>query len=163
MIPVKIQCGCGQKYAFEVEPVNDRMPFPIACPVCNTDGTTAANQVIAQMFTSQPPAPIAAAPRTFAAPPSPGAPPPPAPIRPAPQDAMRRIVHSSAGVGGKADNWKWWYYVLAGICIGGYSIWQAYDRQSIKPLGELFLAAFAIAIGIWDFQRKRKEKREAQG
>jgi len=24
-LPIKIQCGCGQKYAFDVEPVNGRM------------------------------------------------------------------------------------------------------------------------------------------
>jgi hypothetical protein len=25
MVPIKIQCGCGQKYAFDVEPVGGRM------------------------------------------------------------------------------------------------------------------------------------------
>lgn len=48
MVPVKIQCGCGQKYSFDVEPVNGRMPSNIACPVCQMDGTTVANQIIAQ-------------------------------------------------------------------------------------------------------------------
>jgi len=47
MIPVKIQCGCGQRYAFDVEPVNGRMPGPVACPVCGADGTSAADSVIA--------------------------------------------------------------------------------------------------------------------
>jgi len=45
-------------------------------------------------------------------------------------------------------------------CIGGYSIWQAYTQKAIKPLGELFFAVFCIFIGIWDFQHKRKKKRE---
>ena len=48
MLPIKIQCGCGQKYAFEVEPANGQMPYTIACPVCGVDGTEAANSVIAQ-------------------------------------------------------------------------------------------------------------------
>jgi hypothetical protein len=47
MMPVKIQCGCGQRYAFDIEPFCGRMPFPVACPVCGTDGTGAANEVIA--------------------------------------------------------------------------------------------------------------------
>jgi hypothetical protein len=47
MIPVKIQCGCGQRYAFDVEPFCGRMPFTVACPVCGADGTGAANEVIA--------------------------------------------------------------------------------------------------------------------
>jgi hypothetical protein len=44
---LKVVCPCGQKYKFDVEPVGGRMPFTINCPVCNTDGTTAANALIA--------------------------------------------------------------------------------------------------------------------
>ena len=58
MIPIKIQCGCGQRYAFEVAPVDGRMPAPVACPVCGVDGTAAANDFIAQSVA----APVAAAP-----------------------------------------------------------------------------------------------------
>jgi hypothetical protein len=47
MMPIKIQCGCGQRYAFDIEPFCGRMPFPVACPVCGADGTGAANEVIA--------------------------------------------------------------------------------------------------------------------
>ena len=47
-IPVKIYCGCGQKYSFEIQPVAGRVPFPIACPACGQDGTHRANQAIAQ-------------------------------------------------------------------------------------------------------------------
>ena len=53
MITVKIQCGCGQRYAFDVEPVNGRMSSSVACPACGTDGTAAANEVIAQSFAAQ--------------------------------------------------------------------------------------------------------------
>jgi len=48
MIPIKIQCDCGQRYAFEVEPVGGRMPKGVVCPACGADGTTAANAAIAQ-------------------------------------------------------------------------------------------------------------------
>src|SRR5947208_16810612 len=47
---IKIQCGCGTKYAFEVEPVNNRMPAPVGCPNCGTDGTFAANEILARTF-----------------------------------------------------------------------------------------------------------------
>ena len=50
MIPVKIYCACGQKYSFEVQPVDGRMPVPIACPVCKRDGTDDANYFIARIL-----------------------------------------------------------------------------------------------------------------
>ena len=46
-IPVKIICGCGQKYTFDVYPVDGRMPAPVSCPVCGKDGTGTANEIIA--------------------------------------------------------------------------------------------------------------------
>ena len=45
---LKIQCGCGTKYKFDVEPINGRMPMRVECPSCGADGTTDANQVLAQ-------------------------------------------------------------------------------------------------------------------
>jgi len=55
-IPVKIFCACGQKYSFEVQPVDGHMPFPAACPACGHDGTHQANQIIARIMngTTQP-------------------------------------------------------------------------------------------------------------
>jgi hypothetical protein len=89
MIPVKIQCGCGQRYAFDVEPVNGRMPGAVACPVCGADGTSAADSVITQSLGAQ--SPIAVAPvgvarlrPTTAAPSMAPASPPSPTIRPAP-------------------------------------------------------------------------------
>jgi hypothetical protein len=60
MIPVKVECGCGQHYAFDVEPVNGRMPASVACPVCGADGTVAANENIAQAFAERLPTNAAA-------------------------------------------------------------------------------------------------------
>ncbi len=48
MVAIKIICGCGQKYAFDVYPLNGRMPAPVQCPVCGMDGTAAANEAIAR-------------------------------------------------------------------------------------------------------------------
>jgi hypothetical protein len=53
MIPVKIQCGCGQRYAFDIEPVGGRMTSTVACPICGTDGTSAANEAIAYTLSAQ--------------------------------------------------------------------------------------------------------------
>lgn len=135
------------------------MPAPVACPVCGADGTVAANAVLAHRLAGQSPGPapialrpavaIAAAPVAVAAP------------APEPEDMDEPVHAAAAGVGretSEADTWKWWYFVLAGICIAGYSVWQAYTQQRLKPLGELFFAALCIAIGIWDFQSKRKKR-----
>jgi hypothetical protein len=46
MIPVKITCVCGQKYAFDVEPSGGRMPVQVFCPSCGREGTADAEQFI---------------------------------------------------------------------------------------------------------------------
>jgi outer membrane protein assembly factor BamB len=46
---IKIQCPCGSKYSFEVDPVEGRMPFAVQCPTCGADGTELANLLIAEM------------------------------------------------------------------------------------------------------------------
>lgn len=43
---IKIDCSCGTRYGFEVEPENGRMPTSVACPGCGADGTSAANTQI---------------------------------------------------------------------------------------------------------------------
>lgn len=53
-IPVKILCACGQKYAFEVRPRDGRMPWHVACPVCQRDGTGEANRIIASLLAADP-------------------------------------------------------------------------------------------------------------
>ncbi len=55
MINVNIQCSCGQKFGFEVEPINGRMPWDVKCPGCGADQTNAANEIIAREIGSQPP------------------------------------------------------------------------------------------------------------
>ena len=45
---VKVQCDCGQRYSFDVEPVSGRMPTSVTCPVCDADGTAKANEFISQ-------------------------------------------------------------------------------------------------------------------
>ena len=53
MILIKIICDCGQKYAFDVQPVDGRMPVTVNCPVCRRDGTAAANESIRKILRSK--------------------------------------------------------------------------------------------------------------
>jgi hypothetical protein len=86
---LKVVCYCGQKYKFDVEPVDGRMPFTVNCPVCNVDGTPLANQLLREQISGiRPPAPIAAAPLVAPLP-------TPAPIAPAPMAAAPAIVPPS--------------------------------------------------------------------
>jgi len=60
MISLKLHCPCGQKFAFDVEPVNGRMPSAVQCPACGKDATQAANEQIAMCAApAAPPAPTA--------------------------------------------------------------------------------------------------------
>lgn len=45
---IKIQCGCGQRYAFDIEPIGNTLPGPVSCPACGMDGTVAGNAILAQ-------------------------------------------------------------------------------------------------------------------
>ena len=51
---IKIQCPCGARYSFEVEPREGRLPAPIHCPACQADGTEAANELIAAQIAAAP-------------------------------------------------------------------------------------------------------------
>jgi hypothetical protein len=94
---LKVVCDCGQKYKFDVEPVNGQMPFTVNCPTCGVDGTGLANGELARALSSPlplrvalPPEPAAVAtpPAVAAAPPIGGlrlnrsAPPPAVPEAP---------------------------------------------------------------------------------
>lgn len=63
-VPIEIQCNCGQRYAFDTEPVNGRLAAPVACPSCGADGTAAANSIIAQALAAPSQPPLLARPST---------------------------------------------------------------------------------------------------
>jgi hypothetical protein len=102
MIPVKILCGCGQKYAFDIEPAEGRMPAPVQCPVCGDDGTAAADSIIAQALAVQGATPGVA---RLRATPAPAAVAPPAPAPPSPAAAARAVARPQQewGPGGQGD------------------------------------------------------------
>ncbi len=47
---VKIECSCGQRFGFDVEPENGHMPMSLACPSCNADLTAVADADIARQL-----------------------------------------------------------------------------------------------------------------
>jgi len=69
---LKVVCQCGQKFKFDVEPVNGRMPFTVNCPLCNADGTATANAMLAEVLANQPPPLVAPPPPPAPAPASTG-------------------------------------------------------------------------------------------
>lgn len=82
---LKLQCDCGQKYKFDVEPVNGQMPFAVNCPSCGVDGTTSANTILSSMPPALPAAPARV--RIKEAPQLVGTTPPPVPVS-APRPAV---------------------------------------------------------------------------
>jgi hypothetical protein len=72
MLELKLQCDCGQKYKFDVAPVNGRMPFTVKCPICGLDGTGKANALLQKMpeySVAQPAAPLPISAESTAPPP----------------------------------------------------------------------------------------------
>jgi hypothetical protein len=63
---IKILCTCGTKYAFEVEPVDGKMPFRVECPQCHADGTNAADASLLSNLVQSAPAPVPSSPAAAA-------------------------------------------------------------------------------------------------
>jgi hypothetical protein len=119
---LKIICPCGQKYKFDVEPVNGRMPWAVACPVCGVDGTAAAEQQIREWVSASPapaqsptlglrvaPAHAAAVP-VFATP-------------------AAEAMDSSGGVRTVTIGWKNWLWVILALLVIGYSVGSKWYRR----------------------------------
>ncbi len=152
IMEIKIQCDCGQKFKFDVEPINGQIPFAVKCPVCGFDGTPRANVLLQQLLAS---APVANAPAPLsivASAPAPAYIPPPAPMRPAglsinrppsPQavpasedeeDIQGKETEDDNSEGGVREvklGWKMWGVIilLIGLAIGGSYIKSA--RKSL--------------------------------
>ena len=81
---MKIQCDCGQKFAFDATPEMLRNPITFACPACQVDLSARLNYLVQQQL-AQPAAPagLAGAPAMEIAPPPQGSIAPPPPVAPA--------------------------------------------------------------------------------
>jgi len=150
MIPIKIQCECGQRYSFEVEPVGGRVPSPVACPACGADGTAAANAVIGQSVAAPPTsAATNRGPLRVAAPaPSNDPATPPAPAR----NPARR---GATLLPGRVDRTQAEYEARAKVSWGdppqavtGYLMMQGFSREEASSLvKELFHERAATVRG----------------
>lgn len=81
---LKVHCDCGQRYKFDVEPVNGLMPFTVNCPACGADGTEKANNLLQETGHAGEVLPVARLAVPAAPPPPPSA---PAPMTPPPATA----------------------------------------------------------------------------
>jgi hypothetical protein len=150
---LKVVCGCGQKYKFDVEPVNGRMPMTITCPSCGVDGTGSANEILAQhspdrSIPAAVPVALAMAPATGGlrinhAAPSTTAPPPLmapatiAPVRPVATGAPKvRTKEFNLGLGILG--------ALIGALLGGALVYGFYEWAGFRfPLSGIAIGALA--------------------
>jgi uncharacterized protein YjeT (DUF2065 family) len=54
ILTIKIECGCGQHYAFDVEADGALEAGTVVCPTCGADGTNAANAIITKNLAATP-------------------------------------------------------------------------------------------------------------
>jgi len=127
---IKIQCACGAKYSFEVQPAEGRMPFAVNCPACQADGTEAANQMIAE---TQANAEAAAQPklRVHLAAPAPEADMPP----PIPRAAERR-AQTMQRLRQEREQWRLTGWIVWGVVLlilAGLGAWGWFAFVGSKP------------------------------
>jgi hypothetical protein len=163
---LKIVCGCGQKYAFDVEPVNGRMPVKVACPACGADGTEAANNILGQYFPDRPPPVVRVVDRPAAAPVFP--PPTIAAVTPAVSAsplpfAPRPIAPLKSPA--PAPKLSWYQYLWIGLplvlialggCLGGacggaacavnHAVFQKTSNPVLKYVWTGMISAFAFIV-----------------
>jgi hypothetical protein len=135
---VKVQCPCGTRFEFEVEPVNERMPVPINCPGCGVDATDLANQVIRWQL---------AAPQPAVAP-APAIAPEPAPApRPAALRVARAVPARDAPAGSTATSVAPRPVPLRPVPAGA-PVWQKHLAQDeLSPLTKnLILGAVGLLV-----------------
>lgn len=56
-----------------------------------------------------------------------------------------------------ADNWKWWYFVVAGVLIAAIGGYEIYDAKIGKAVGSFLLAALCVAIGLFSWKSESKQ------
>lgn len=150
MIPVKIQCGCGQRYVFQFECIDGRLPSEVVCPVCGTDGTSVARELVTQSITAQPAAtsPGAGAPasRLFGGNTS------------SPHREPKSIsgwISASAGIGGTTL-----FYLSLVLRTLTWGFAAAADPSNLSPamLAGRLLGIIALLIGIIAFLLKSQKR-----
>lgn len=141
---IKLLCNCGQKFKFDVEPVNGQMPFPVNCPVCGTDGTAAANEILMRAGPAPAAPPVArptGVPVRLNRPVEPAATPPEArPITTGPK--LAPIGPVAARAAGEFSQGRGLLGALAGAALGAGAMYGFYQAAGFRfPL-------LGIGIGV---------------
>ncbi len=165
MMELKVQCDCGQKYKFDVEPVNGRMPFTVTCPICGAEGTAKANAILRDTVVHQiptrpssppPPPPLAPAPATLrigasAGVPARSAPPPISALSAAPAPFSRPVpgLPAQAASGAQNDPGRKPSFALGllGALIGA-SVGAVIYFAIFKITGPFFMLRYVLALGV---------------
>jgi hypothetical protein len=58
------------------------------------------------------------------------------------------------------ENWKWWYFVVAGVLIGAYGIYEICSVRIGRGIGTVIGALVCIAVGL--FSRKSEGEDETE-
>jgi hypothetical protein len=62
----------------------------------------------------------------------------------------------------EAENWKWWYFVVAGVLIGAYGVYEFYTGLVSKGVGSELLAVFCVVIGIFSKKAEGRARNKQQ-
>src|SRR6266508_2665011 len=144
MMEIKIQCPCGQKYKFDVQPLHGRMQGTVKGPVCCIDGTAEAERILQHQLAASlnSPAPVAAAPgagvRVTAV----------RQVQPAQVVPHRQSTAAPAVMGGThtgADSnvrelkigWKVWGWIILAVVLTLYNFgsrWYRKERLAKKAM-----------------------------
>jgi hypothetical protein len=139
-LELKVVCNCGQKYKFEVEPANGRMPFAVSCPVCGVDGTPLANAILTQSFPRAAAAAVAPAPVATAAPPAII----PPPIAAAPKPGQLAGVLTKAKSPGEGKLGLGIAGAVIGAAVGGSLMYGFFEMANFRfPLMGTGIGALA--------------------
>ena len=170
MTELKVECDCGQRYKFNVEPVNGQMPFTVNCPACGVDGTQKANVLlqqsaaVADAFAAPPAIAPAAAPAIAPAPgprlrvnipahsPSGSVPPPVAPppsIGPLGAGLLRAGAAGPAEPAKKPNFWMGILGAFLGALVGGTLYYFILTVFGLKSLFSLGMASLALLLFVW--------------
>jgi uncharacterized membrane protein YfcA len=60
----------------------------------------------------------------------------------------------------KQNDWKWWYFVLAGILIAAYGGYEIWSGQIGKAVGSEILGVLCVAIGLFSWKSEARKAAE---
>jgi hypothetical protein len=72
---------------------------------------------------------------------------------------MARAGHIAAGKKFmEAEKWKWWWFVVVGILIGAYGIYEFTEWKIGQGIGSELLAVFCVVVGLFSRAAEKRGK-----